>query len=141
MKVVCRKVDPSDPGSKELLIELQKNCLPHDALYSPDGGHWWIAYHRDTPVGFAALAPSLQTPNAVYLGRCGIVRAARGHNLQQRLIKVRLAWAKRQGYEWAVSDTTDNVPSANNLIACGFKTYEPAVRYSFARAVYWKRKL
>jgi GNAT superfamily N-acetyltransferase len=141
MKVVCTQVDPSDPDVKEQLVELQRACLPHDTLYFPDQGVWWLAYHRHTPIAFACLCPSQQIPLGIYLGRCGVTPAARGKGVQRKLIRVRLAWAKRHGYKWAVSDTTDNVPSANNLIACGFKTYEPTVRYSFARAVYWKKRL
>jgi GNAT superfamily N-acetyltransferase len=141
MKVVCTQVDPSDPETKETLVALQRACLPHDTLYFPDQGVWWLAYHRHTPVAFACLSPSQQIPLGIYLGRCGVTPAARGKGVQRKLIRVRLAWAKRHGYKWAVSDTTDNVPSANNLIACGFKTYEPTVRYSFARAVYWRKRL
>lgn len=141
MKVVCEKVDPSDPDVEETLIELQRACLPHDSLYMPDEGVWWIAYHRRTPVGFACLVPSLQIPDGVYLSRAGVVPYARGHGIQRRLVRARLAWAKREGYNWAVSDTTDNGPSANNLIACGFRLYTPGIPYSFARALYWKKKL
>ena len=141
MKVVCEKVDPSDPEVEETLVELQRACLPHDALYFPEEGVWWIAYHRRTPVGFACLAPSQQIPDGVYLGRCGVVPLARGGGIQRRLVRARLAWAKRQGYRWAVSDTTDNEPSANNLISCGFKLYTPPIPYSFSRALYWKKKL
>lgn len=141
MKVVCSQVDPSDSEVEEILVELQRACLPHDSLYFPDEGVWWLAYHRHTPIAFACAAPSQQTPQGVYLGRCGVTPAARGKGVQRKLIRVRLAWAKRNGYKWAVSDTTDNVPSANNLIACGFRLYEPAVPYSFARAVYWKKRL
>ena len=141
MKVICKKVDPSDPGIEETLIELQRACLPHDALYFPDEGVWWIAYHRRTPVAFACLVPSQQIADAVYLSRSGVTPLARGGGIQRRLIRVRLAWAKKQGYNWAVSDTTDNGPSANNLISCGFRLYDPPNPYSFARALYWKRKL
>lgn len=141
MKVVCEKVDPSDPEVEETLVELQRACLPHDALYFPEEGVWWVALHRARPVAFACLSPSQQIPDGIYLSRCGVLPAARGNGIQRRLIRARLAWAKRQGYKWAVSDTTDNVPSANSLIACGFRLYEPAVPYSYARALYWKKRL
>lgn len=141
MKVICEKVDPSNPEVEETLIELQRACLPHDALYFPEEGVWWIAYYRRTPVAFACLVPSQQIPDGVYLSRSGVTPLARGGGIQRRLIRVRLTWAKRQGYNWAVSDTTDNEPSANNLITCGFKLYTPPVPYSFARALYWKKKL
>lgn len=141
MKVICKKVDPSNPEVEETLIELQRACLPHDASYFPGEGVWWIAYHRRTPVAFACLVPSQQVPDGVYLSRSGVTPLARGGGIHRRLIRVRLTWAKRQGYNWAVSDTTDNEPSANNLIACGFRLYSPPLLYSLARALYWKKKL
>jgi GNAT superfamily N-acetyltransferase len=141
MKVVCTQVDPLEEDTHATLSALQRLCLPNDRLYFPEEGVWWLAYLRRTPVAFACASPSQQHKDGIYLGRCGVAPAARGKGIQRQLIRVRLAWAKRHGYKWAVSDTTDNVPSANNLIACGFKTYEPEVRYSFARAVYWKKQL
>lgn len=141
MKVVCVKVDPLRPKTKELLTALQKDCLPGDRLYFPDDGVWWIAYHQRAAVAFACVAPSRHTAQAVYLGRCGVVKAARGQGIQRRLIRIRLAWAKRKGYKWAVSDTTDNVPSSNNLIACGFRLYTPEYKHAYVRSLYWKRAI
>ena len=64
-----------------------------------------------------------------------------GHGLQLRLIKARLAQAKKLGWAWCITDTTDNPASANSLINAGFKLYTPANPWSFTRALYWKRKI
>lgn len=141
MGVWYRQVSVEDRAVKQRLKVLQKACLPGDKLYFPEDGVWWIAYIRSTPVGFGCVTPSKQQDDAAYLGRCGVLPAYRGRGIQRQMIRLRVFWARRHGYKWAVSDTTDNIPSANNLIACGFRLYVPEVRYSFARALYWRKKL
>ena len=141
MKIVYQQVDVADPAIEKRLTVLQKACLPHDTVYFPEGGVWWMAFHRSTPVGFACVSPSQQLADGVYLGRCGVLPAYRGRGIQRHMIRLRVFWARRHGYKWVVSDTTDNIPSANNLISCGFKLYTPAIQYSYARALYWRKKL
>jgi GNAT superfamily N-acetyltransferase len=141
MKITYRQIDASEPGNKQLLKVMQKACLPADSLYFPEDGVWWVAYHKNVAVGFSCLSPSQQMEDGIYLGRCGVVKAYRGRGIQRQMIRWRVQWAKRYGYKWAVSDTTDNIPSANNLISCGFRLYTPKVTYSFARALYWRKRL
>ena len=141
MGIVYQQVSLGDRGIKRRLMVLQKACLPDDKLYLPDDGVWWMAYRQKTPVGFSCATPSKQLVDGVYLGRCGVLPAYRGRGIQRQMIRLRVAWAKRHGYNWAVSDTTDNIPSANNLISCGFRLYVPEVQYSFVRTLYWRKKL
>ena len=141
MKIIYRQIDASEPENKQLLKVMQKACLPADSLYFPEDGVWWVAYRKDTPVGFSCLSPSQQLEDGIYLGRCGVLKAYRGYGIQRQMIRLRIQWARRHGYKWAVSDTTDNIPSANNLISCGFRLYTPKITYSFARALYWRKRL
>ena len=141
MKITYRQIDASEPENKQLLKVMQKACLPADSLYFPEDGVWWAAYHKNTAVGFSCLSPSQQMEDGIYLGRCGVVKAYRGRGIQRQMVRLRIQWARRHGYRWAVSDTTDNIPSANNLISCGFRLYTPKVLYSFARALYWRKRL
>lgn len=64
-----------------------------------------------------------------------------GHGLQLRLIKARLSQAKRLGWNWCITDTTNNPASSNSLINAGFKIYTPANKWSFRNAIYWKYKV
>lgn len=137
----CYRVDLARDGVRAILTTLQKECLPGDRLYFPENAVWWLMDHGPLHVGFASATPSLQHEKGIYLSRSGILPAYRGKGLQKRLIRTRLAWARKAGYKLAVSDTTDNGPSANNLIACGFKVYTPPVQYAYARTIYWKRRL
>ncbi len=45
------------------------------------------------------------------------------------------------GFKSIVSDTTKNLASANNFIACGYRTYMPKVPWSFEAAVYWRKEI
>ena len=141
MRIVYQQVSLKDRGVKRRLTVLQTSCLPDDKPYFPEDGVWWAAYHQIAPIGFACVSPSKQLLDGVYLGRCGVLPAYRGHGVQRQMIRLRVAWARRHGYKWAVSDTTDNIPSANNLISCGFRLYVPKIQYSFVRTLYWKKRL
>ena len=137
----CYPISAKGDAGRRLLTTLQKACLPSDRLYFPEDGVWWLMDHGSLHVGFACATPSLQHARGIYLSRSGLLPAYRGRGLQKRLIRVRLNWARKAGYKIAVSDTTDNHPSANNLIACGFRLYTPPIEYGYSKTLYWKRAL
>lgn len=116
-------------------------CFPSDAPYVPEKGWWWLAKEGDTLAGFAGLTPSARWADTGYLARAGVLPAYRGHGLQKRLIRVRLAKARKLGFKWVITDTRLNPASANSLIACGFRMYQPSDPWSFKDACYWRIKL
>jgi GNAT superfamily N-acetyltransferase len=142
MNFTVKKVDIRNSSMKTLLLFLQKQILPSDVPYQPDRGHWWIAYAEDgKPVGFAGLVRSTTWTDTGYLCRAGVLDGYTGHGIQKRLIKARLAQAKRLGWNWCITDTTKNPASANSLISCGFKMYTPTRPWSFRNACYWRYKV
>jgi GNAT superfamily N-acetyltransferase len=120
---------------------LQKECLPLDTVLSPKVGWWWIAYCDGRLAGFAAMLQSSKTPEAVYLARAGTLEAFRGRGLQKKLIRERLKFAKDLGMTQAITDTTDNVASANALIATGFKMFDPDDPWGLSNTLYWRKSL
>jgi GNAT superfamily N-acetyltransferase len=120
---------------------LQKECLPLDTVLSPKVGWWWIAYCDGRLAGFAAMLQSSKTPEAVYLARAGTLEAFRGRGLQKKLIRERLKFAKDLGMTQAITDTTDNVASANALIATGFRMFEPDDPWGLSNTLYWRKSL
>ena len=52
-----------------------------------------------------------------------------------------MAKAKRLGMNWLITDTTDNPPSANSLIACGFKLFEPSKPWANKQSLYWRKRI
>ena len=134
-------VDGSDPAIAHLLHYLQLTILPHDVPKETESGFWWIGYDGVLPVAFAAMHPSSQWSDVGYLSRAGVLSSHRGQGVQRRLLRVRERRARVLGWTWLVSDTKFNPPSANNLIACGFKTFEPGKPWADYEATYWKKKL
>jgi GNAT superfamily N-acetyltransferase len=104
-------------------------------------GWWWIARNEDNvPAAFIGMIQSTLSPASCYFYRVGVLPSHRGHRLQSRLTRAMCAKARRLGYTSMVTDTTDNVPSANNLIKCGFTLIEPHP-WSLPRALYWMKQL
>lgn len=142
MKYMVRQVDPKDPEIRALLIRMQQECLPSDRPLNPTEGDWWVAYtDAGVPVGFCSIKPSVRWEETGYLSRAGVIAAHQGKGLQKRMIRVRINRAKRLGWKWILSDTSDNPASANSLIACGFKMYEPRDPYGLKTSVYWRRRI
>ena len=142
MKFIVKKVDTRVPSVQTTLAFLQKKILPADMPSPTDRGHWWIVYAEcGKPVAFAGLVRSIKWTDTGYLCRAGVMDGFTGNGLQLRLIKARLQKAKKLGWAWCITDTTDNPASSNSLINAGFKLYTPANPWGFSRALYWKRKL
>jgi GNAT superfamily N-acetyltransferase len=142
MQYVIKAVDASKPEIKKVLKDLQKACLPLDKPVDPSvKGIWWIAYYKGEPVAFAALNASYRWEKTGYLMRAGVLLEHQGRGLQRRLIKVRERKARQLGWEYMLSDTHYNPASANNLIKCGYRIYEPATTWAFKASCYWRKKL
>jgi GNAT superfamily N-acetyltransferase len=109
-----------------MLADLHRLTFFDSAPVPPfDCGHWWLAFHERVPVAFAGLVPSTHAQNAGYLCRVGVVDRHWGRSLQSRLMRAMEARARRNGWSFVVSDTTDNVASANNFIKAGYRLYQP----------------
>jgi GNAT superfamily N-acetyltransferase len=123
------------------LMWLQLTCLPHDEPMDANTGLWWIAKDGDKLAGFAGMIPSVRWMDTIYLCRAGVVPAFRGKGLQKRLIRARINKAKKLGYKWVITDTTDNPASSNSLIGHGFKLFEPTKPWSFSNSLYFRLKI
>ena len=142
MKFTIKKVDIRVPSVQTTLLFLQKKILPEDTPYQPDRGHWWIAYAEcGKPVGFAGLVRSMRWSDTGYLCRAGVMEGYNGHGLQKRLISARITQARKLGWNWLITDTTNNPASSNSLINAGFKIYTPGSPWGFKNAIYWKYKV
>lgn len=125
---------------KATLERLQKICLPYDKPYfSP--GWYWIGYDGDKPVAFCVASPSLRWTDTVYLARAGVIPDYRGMGLQKRMIAMRERLARRKGYVWSVTDTTNNPASSNSLISKGYRLFDPSKPWAYGYSLYWRKKL
>lgn len=137
-----REIDGDDDDIADSLAELHRLTF-FDGAPIPefDQGHWWLAFHETTPVAFAGMVPSTRTPKTGYFCRVGVLRNYFGNGLQLRLMRA-LEWrARRNGWRWVVSDTTDNVVSANNFIRAGYRLYRPRCPWAWSNTLYWRKSI
>lgn len=113
-----------------------------DAELKTEDTIFWIALLGDRPVGYAGLRPLTNGEPYTYFTRAGVLRYARGKGIHRRLIRVRLAWTKRHGYEGAMTYTVDyNLRSANNLIRAGFELFAPSWEWAGEGCLYFFKEL
>lgn len=137
-----REVDGHDDENADTLADLHRLTF-YDSAPVPqfDFGHWWLAFYRSKPVAFAGMIPSTHVPNAGYFYRVGVLRNHWGRALQLRLMRAMEARARRNGWICILSDTTDNVASANNFIAAGYRLYQPQFPWGWPRTLYWRKSI
>ena len=137
-----REVDGRDDETADILSELHRlTFLGGASIPFFDWGHWWLACRGATPVAFAGVVPSTHVRNAGYFCRVGVLQAHWGHRLQLRLMRAMEARARCNGWSRVVSDTTANVPSANNFIRAGYRMFRPTLPWAFPETLYWQKDL
>jgi GNAT superfamily N-acetyltransferase len=134
-----RAIPPGSPRL-QLIAELDRLCFPDDEPYPVEGAQWWLALGPGgVPLGYAG-AKVMPLDRHTYLCRAGVLPQARGRGLQRRLIRTRLAWARKVGAVGCYTYTIANPASANSLISCGFRAFEPKWRWGGNSACYWIRR-
>ena len=137
-----REVDGHDDEIADTLAELHRLTFFDGACIPPfDQGHWWLVYQGTEPVGFAGVVRSTHACNAGYFSRVGVLERHCGHALQLRLMRAIESRARRNGWSCVISDTTDNVVSANNFIRAGYRLYQPALPWAYANSLYWRKSV
>lgn len=123
---------------------LQEICF--GAIYETErclsDTHLWIARSDGCPVAFASLTVYPDVPETAFLSLSGVIPSARGQGLQRKLIVKREAMCKKLGITRIISYASyDNIPSANNLIKCGYLLYEPTWEWGVKGSYYFQKKL
>jgi N-acetylglutamate synthase-like GNAT family acetyltransferase len=123
----------------ELVAKLDRICFPADEpVEFALNRFWWVATRDGIPVAYAGVSAILDS-DLLYLCRCGVVPWARGLGLQRRLIQARVRLARKFKLEPITDTQPGNWASANNLIACGFRMYEPGYRWAGDSWCYWRK--
>lgn len=132
-----RQVDSDEFADdiERLQIETELPCAKYDHI------QWWFAFFNNYPIAYLGLMPSLVVDRAAYLVRVGVLHEHRGHSLQLRLMRVAERYARHHGYLQIVSDTTDNLASANNFIRAGYQLFAPNPPWAFSTSNYWRKTL
>lgn len=137
-----READGHDEDIAETLTDLHRLTF-FDGAPIPefDHGHWWLASHENTPIAFAGVVPSTRAFNAGYFCRVGVLRKHRGRALQLRLMRALELRARRNGWSAIVSDTTENLVSANSFIRAGYRLYQPRYPWGYPNTLYWRKTI
>jgi GNAT superfamily N-acetyltransferase len=106
-----------------------------------DQGHWWLAFHEAMPVAFAGVVLSSHAANSGYFCRVGVLSKHWGRALQLRLMRAVESRARQNGWLCIVSDTTDNLASANNFIRSGYRLYQPRYPWAWPNSLYWRKSI
>ena len=135
MKIRITKIEDPDEAR-----ELHELSFPGDT-FPGDHHTYWVA--RDENKALAGFASAVVThEGACFLSRAAVSVKYQGLGLHKRLIRHRLKWARKQGCAYAITYTlAKNYPSMLNLLACGFKFYEPETYWASQSAHYLKRYL
>jgi GNAT superfamily N-acetyltransferase len=135
-----REVDGQDDDIADTLADLHRLTFFESAAVPDFGfGHWWLAFRERVPVAFAGLIPSTHVDNAGYFCRVGVLREHWGRALQLRLMRAMEMRARNNGWPCIVSDSTDNIASANNFIRAGYRLYQPRHPWGWPHTLYWRK--
>ncbi|MEH2591273.1 GNAT family N-acetyltransferase [Bradyrhizobium sp. AZCC 1721] len=137
-----REVDASEDDIADTLAELhQLTFLETAPVPQFDQGHWWLALSGTSPVAFAGVIPSTHVFKAGYFCRVGVLGKHCGRRLQLRLMRAMEARARLNGWCSIVSDTTDNISSANNFIRAGYRLFSPTHPWAWPNTLYWRKDM
>jgi len=137
-----REVDGEDDDVAATLSDLHQLTFFKSAPMPVfDWGHWWVAFWHATPVAFAGVVPSTYAENAGYFCRVGVLQEHWGRSLQLRLMRAAEARARNNGWAAIISDTTDNIASANNFIRGGYRLYRPRYSWGWPHTLYWRKSM
>jgi GNAT superfamily N-acetyltransferase len=121
-------------------LALWHRGMPEDKWVGDHHTFWHLLSPEREVAGFCS-AVYLPSERSVFLSSACVFRAHRGKDLQRKLIRHRMRWAKAQGADVVLTYTVDgNWPSAWNLLREGFHAYTPEYAW-VGKAWYFKRKV
>lgn len=138
-------LDKKDISYLQIISQLDKKCFAGDHPVSLKDTFWWIAYNEvGNPIGFSGLKLCRRKENKGmgYFSRAGVLKSYRGHGTQKKMIRARLKKAREFGLTHCVTYVKGfNLASANSLISCGFKLYNPHYKWGGKAALYFQKCL
>ena len=108
-------------------------CIKRDSMA------WYVYKAEDLSMCVGYATARVLDGGILYLNSAAVAYDARGHGLQRRLIRCRTRYADKHGLTSITYTTPDNSASINNLVACGFKAYQPEYPWVGKQYCYWQR--
>lgn len=117
-------------------------CFPFDEpyIFAWDRNVTWVAYEGDELAGYLSAHPLGR--GRWFFSRVGALPAYRGQGLQRRLMAALEAHGRREGWREIVTYTVGrNGFSTANILASGYRTYEPRKSWVGYDVVHMRKKL
>jgi GNAT superfamily N-acetyltransferase len=138
---VTRLAETGKAADCEIIARLHRKSFGESCPFPWLSGWWWIVEYDGKPVAFAGLQETREGGSG-YLCRTGVIPSHRGQGLQKKMIRIRERKALSRGWKRICTDTTGNPISANNLIACGYRTFLPKTPWGpEPSTIYWVRSM
>lgn len=99
---------------------------------------WWVMLDEGEIVSYCG---SIYSKGICIFNRAWVKKSHRGQGIQRKMIKARTKAASTFCHIAITYTTLDNFPSANNLIACGFRLYLPEYSYGGSDKLYFQKLL
>jgi len=143
MKFVIRRAKTDREFEQIYALDLLIFGIEDGSLGSIDdlvGSEWWIVWDENMePVGYCGIV--IYSDFAVHK-RSGVLPRVRGHGLQKKMLALREAFARKQGCNLICTYVSvQNTHSANNLIAQGYRVYNPEWRWGGDNFLYIQKHL
>jgi hypothetical protein len=90
--------------------------------------------------GFKVFNDKIETPGDGLVIFRGMQNHC-GNSLQCRFMRALELRARRNGWSSIVSNTTDNVVSANNFIRAGYRLFHPRAPWAWPHTRYWHKQI
>jgi GNAT superfamily N-acetyltransferase len=147
-----RRAYLENPQDARTLSALDDALLPGcpETPENADACAWWLCEAVDVEEGDAEavgycgarrLRPDEPGAGAVYLARYGVVGGHGGRKLGRRLLRAASRWARWIGATEIQTYTIDNPPSANALIAVGYRQFASPWAIPGEGVSYWRLRL
>lgn len=118
-----RRTD-DEPKIEEITWKIFKS--DEEVESEPDDVSWLVWDDRNKVVGFCSIRPLKTERGYAYLSKSALLYEARGKGLHKRMIRVRVMWARKNGYKAIITYVERfNIASFKNLLKLGFEPYKP----------------
>jgi GNAT superfamily N-acetyltransferase len=109
-----------------LIADMRAKTLLHTVPLTEQelrDGVWWIVTDEEGPCAYAGVW--LNEDGAVDMLSSGVLPRARGNGLQRKLLRHRIRWGRRAGFEcFTTYCATHNWRSMNNIVSVGFRIWQ-----------------
>lgn len=131
------------PDDIEAIEAADRVCFPLDKpyMFGWEKNLSWVATdNKGEIVGYLSAHPLKR--GVLFFSRVGVMPCARGYGLQRKLMGAMERHARADGWREIVTYTVGiNGWSTRNILAAGYRTYEPRKSYVGFEVVHMRKRL